>query len=242
MDVYESELELLEQLKRFDTPTITNVVATYPSKTDVCLGLYEPWTCNWYTDASMKVAYPELGRTVGFAVTAVYGVPDPNFNRLNFGDVLRAVVDSPKPAVVCIQQDFPEPLKRKNGLAGGQMVTAMKAVGAVAMLTDGPSRDIDEIRGMGFQYMMAGASAGHGPLGVKAVNVPVHLAGMDVAPGEIIHMDENGAVKFPRRYLAEVCRRAALIQEQEAAKMAAMAAAADPEEVIRIMTGGKEKY
>lgn len=31
--------ERLEKLKQFDTPSITNVVATYPDK-DYCLGLY----------------------------------------------------------------------------------------------------------------------------------------------------------------------------------------------------------
>jgi len=237
-----TSLELIELLKEFDTPTITNVVATYPAKMDVCLGLYEPWTSNWYTDSSLKVAYPELGRTVGYAVTAVYGLPTPNFNRLDFGDILRAMGESPKPIVVCIKQDFPEELKRKNGLAGGNMISAMKSAGAVAMLTDGPSRDIDEVRSMNFQYMMAGQSAGHGPLGVKAVNVPVHLAGMDVAPGEIIHMDENGAVKFPAKYLANVYERAQLIQRQEAEKMAAMAATSDINELVSLMTGKSNQY
>lgn len=237
-----TDLELIDLLKQFDTPTITNVVATYPAKTDVCLGLYEPWTSHWYTDSSMKVAYPELGRTVGYAVTAVYGMPDSSFNRLNFGNLLRAMGESPKPVVVCIKQDFPEEIKRKNGLAGGQMITAMKSAGAVAMITDGPSRDIDEIRTMNFQYMMAGQSAGHGPFSIKAVNVPVHLAGMDVAPGEIIHMDENGAVKFPARYLQEVYDRAVLIQRQEGEKIAAMAATNDIDELVRLMTGKTEKY
>ncbi len=36
-----SEQEMLEKLKGFDTPSITNVVATYP-RNPFCLGLYEP--------------------------------------------------------------------------------------------------------------------------------------------------------------------------------------------------------
>ncbi|MDR2788981.1 MAG: RraA family protein, partial [Candidatus Accumulibacter sp.] len=85
-------------------------------------------------------------------------------------------------------------------------------------------------------------SAGHGPLAVKAVNVPVHLAGMDVAPGEIIHLDENGAVKFPAKYLQEVYDRAVLIQRQENEKMSAMAATSDIDELVRLMTGKTDKY
>ena len=44
------ERELMEELKQFDTPTITNVVATYPNDKENCLGLYHPWQGEWYTD------------------------------------------------------------------------------------------------------------------------------------------------------------------------------------------------
>jgi len=37
-----SEQEMLEKLRGFDTPSITNIVATYPSN-PLCRGLYEPW-------------------------------------------------------------------------------------------------------------------------------------------------------------------------------------------------------
>ncbi len=75
--------EMLEALREFDTPSITNVVATYPTN-PLCLGLYNPWTENWYTDQSVRCMYPELGRTVGYAVTCVFGLPDPSFNNLTF--------------------------------------------------------------------------------------------------------------------------------------------------------------
>src|SRR6185503_7279531 len=70
----------LHELSDFDTPSITNVVATYPAS-PLCLGLYNPWAENWYTDQSIRCMYPELGRLAGYAVTCVYGLPDPNFSR-----------------------------------------------------------------------------------------------------------------------------------------------------------------
>ena len=85
-----SDTDILEALKGFDTPTITNVVATYP-KNPLCLGLYNPWTENWYTDQSIRCMYPELGRLTGYAVTCVYGLPDPSFSRLTFMDVIDAL-------------------------------------------------------------------------------------------------------------------------------------------------------
>ena len=76
--------EIFAELRKIDTPTITNVVATYP-KNPLCLGLYNPWTENWYTDTSIRCIYPSMGAIVGHAVTCVYGLPDPNYSgRLSF--------------------------------------------------------------------------------------------------------------------------------------------------------------
>ena len=232
-----SEQELMELLKEFDTPSITNVVATYPHDRETCLGLYDPWVCNWYTDQSLKCIYPELGRMVGHVVTVVYGPPDPSFDRLGFGDVLRAIGATTKPVIVCMKQDLPEHIKNKNGLSGGNMTTAFKSAGVVGAISDGPSRDIDEIRPMKFQYMLTGVCAGHGAFSVKAVNVPVNICGMDVCPGEIIHMDENGAVKFPRDQLANVYDRACKLRKIEERRLSRLAATNDVEELARIMDG-----
>ena len=49
----EEELAIIKELENYDTPTITNVVATYPGKA-TCLSLYHPWDTNWYTDDSLR--------------------------------------------------------------------------------------------------------------------------------------------------------------------------------------------
>ncbi len=155
---------MLEELKNFDTPSITNVVATYPTS-PLCLGLYNPWSENWYTDISIRCMYPELGRLVGYAATCVYGLPDPGYNRLTFADVIDALDAMPKPTILVLQQKFPPEIVGKVGLAGGNMVSAMKAIGCVGLISNGPSRDLDEVRPMGFQYMLTGITAGHGATG-----------------------------------------------------------------------------
>ena len=232
-----TEQEMLEQLKRFDTPSITNVVATYPKDKKLCLGLYNPWEIAWYTDQSLKCIYPELGRMAGFAVTAVYGAPTPDADRLTFADLLRVIDRMPKPVILVIKQDLPPELKAKSGLAGGNMATALKALGVIGIISDGPSRDIDEIRPMKVQYMLTGATAGHGNYAVKAINVPVNVCSMDVCPGEIIHMDENGAVKFPRESLPQVLDLAEKLQAHELSRQQKMASTNDVERIIRIMSG-----
>ncbi len=228
--------EMLEALKEFDTPSITNVVATYPDN-PLCLGLYHPWSQNWYTDQSIRCMYPELGPVVGFAVTCVYGLPDPAFKRLSFMDVIDALDASPKPTIFVFEQRFPPEIAGKVGLSGGNMTTAMKAVGCVGAISNGPSRDIDEIRPMRFQYLLSGIAPGHGPTAVHAINVPVRVAGMDVVPGDIIHMDENGAVKFPADKLEAVLTNVRKLRDEEAARMKALRSARSAAEVRAIFAG-----
>ncbi|WP_052214045.1 RraA family protein [Belnapia sp. F-4-1] len=226
-----SKDDIFAGLRRIDTPTITNVVATYP-KNPLCLGLYNPWTENWYTDSSIRCIYPDMGPVIGHAVTCVYGLPDPNYGgRLSFMDVIDALDAMPKPTILVIQQKWPPELMSKAGLAGEIMVTSMMSVGCIGLLSNGPSRDVDAIRKLDFQLLLGGVTAGHGEMAVQAVNVPVSVGGMDVAPGELIHMDENGAVKFPVERAAQVLQNAETMLAGEAEHLARLRAAKTAAEV-----------
>ena len=231
-----TDTQMLEDLKNFDTPSITNVVATFP-KNPLCLALYDPWEDNWYTDQTIRCMYPEMGRRVGHAVTCVYGLPDPAYPELTFMDVVDALDASPKPTVLIIEQRFPVGIAAKVGLAGGNMVSAMKAVGCVGLVSNGPSRDLDEIRPMDFQYMLTGLTAGHGVQAVHAVNTPVSVGGMDVTPGEIVHMDENGACKFPAEKIEAVLTNAKGLQLEEADRQGRLRGASSAAEVRAIFAG-----
>jgi len=235
------EIEMLEELKNFDTPTITNVVATYPNGTH-CLGLYDPWKQNWYTDQTIRCMFPELGRVVGFAVTTVYGLPDAAAEDLSFLDSLDALDDSKKPTIFVFEQRFPPEIQGKVGLMGGNMASAMLALGCVGAISNGPSRDLDEIRPMGLQTLLSGSTAGHGDMAVHAVNVPVSIAGMDVAPGEVIHMDENGACKFPASRLEEVLVNARALQKEEEAFQSRLKNAKSAKELRQIFGEAESTY
>ena len=230
--------ETFAELRKIDTPTITNVVATYP-KNPLCLGLYNPWSENWYTDTSIRCIYPELGATVGYAVTCVYGLPDPNYSgRLSFMDVVDALDAMKKPTILVLQQKWPPELHNKAGLAGEMMVSQMMAVGCVGLVSNGPSRDVDAIRKLKFQLLLGGVTAGHGEQAVRAVNVPVSVGGMDVAPGDLVHMDENGAVKFPPHYAPAIVKNARAMLDDEARRLVLIRKARSAAEVRAANAGG----
>ncbi len=229
--------KLIEELKEFDTPTVTNAVATYPNNPD-CLSIYHPWKGKWYTDQTLKCMFPEVGRVAGYVVTCVYGPTDPDFqNKYSLFDVLQAIEDSPKPVILAIKQDFPEEIKKINGLAGGMMMSSFKALGTVGVLSDGPSRDLDEIRPFGIQYMLTGVTPGHGDFALYAINVPVEICGMVVAPGDIVHMDENGACKFPANRLADVVESSRKQTNGEQEKQKRILEAKSAAEIKAIFTG-----
>jgi 4-hydroxy-4-methyl-2-oxoglutarate aldolase len=60
---------------------------------------------------------------------------------------------------------------------------------------------------------------------------------MDVCPGEIVHMDENGAVKFPREKLDDVLTRAQRLQIIETTRQKLMSQTHDAEKIAKIMSG-----
>ncbi len=227
--------EKLELLKNYDTPSITNVVASYPNSPKYCLCLYDAWYGKWYTDQRIKCMFPELGRAAGVAITCTYALPGTAKEPLSLRHVLRAMKAEEAPVILAIHQNFPPEIRDRNGLCGGNMMTAFQSCGCVGVISDGPSRDLDEIRPLGMQYLLTGVTAGHGPFEVEAVNTPVEICGMEVQHGDVIHMDENGAVKFPLEYLDQVLDRLAVLSAREASCQKLMRETDDAEKIADVM-------
>lgn len=233
-EICKEEADIMKALEQFDTPTITNAVATYPDNEN-CLGLYDPQEIDWYTDDTLRCLYPELGPRCGLAVTAVYGMPDAAYHRLEFKDILTEIADTDGPVILVLKANFTSKMMKRNALIGGNMMSAFRQLGVTGVIGDAPARDYEEMRTLGVQCLFPGLSAGHGTMTIQAVNVPVSIRGMDVAPMEVIHMDANGAVKFPRNYLKEVLRRAEMIQACDQERQAAMKQLHDPAEIAKVM-------
>jgi 4-hydroxy-4-methyl-2-oxoglutarate aldolase len=209
-----TEKMIIEKLEKIDTPTISNVVATYP-RSESCMKLYDAWYGAWYTDQTIKCIYPELGSKVGYVSTVVFCERSEKYTGMSRWALPEHIDRTRKPVVLVAEQQFPPELANRVGLFGEIMTTQYKALGVIGVITNGPMRDIDAIKPMKFQYYATGVTPGHGDFMVKAVDVPVTVGGLTVTPGDMIHMDLHGAVKFPAAKMEEILERATKLLESE---------------------------
>jgi len=93
---------------------------------------------------------------------------------------------------------------------GELLSTAARARGAAGCLTDGFVRDIRPIRRMKFPVFHGGIapldSKGRGK--VAEIDVPIHVAGVAVAPGDLVVGDADGVVVVPRAVEATALEKA----------------------------------
>ncbi|CAI5709708.1 unnamed protein product [Hyaloperonospora brassicae] len=104
-----------------------------------------------------------------------------------------------------------------SGVFGGLLAAAAKARGAVAVVTDGRVRDVQELSAMDFPAFSCGTSV-HGQQGattVADVNCPIVVAGCVVRPNDIIRGDVNGVLVVPIERAEEVAAMAARIEQQD---------------------------
>lgn len=107
---------------------------------------------------------------------------------------------------------------------GGVLSSGAQVAGVVAVVIDGPARDIDEARALQFPVFgrQANARTARGRVYEQDFNCPVNVGEVTVTPGDITFADSSGVVFVPAGRLAEVVRRAERIAEKERLMVAAL--------------------
>src|SRR5579871_2136492 len=164
----------LDLLRKYDTPTICNVVELFDLR---------PRTAG-YTNARIQACYPKLPPMVGYAATATFRSAAPPRS----GDVyagaaqqVAAFAELPGPAVV-VFQDLDDPPAAAT--FGEIMCTTYKAFGAAGLVTSGAGRDLDQVEALSFPCFTSGTICAHGYCHIPSINMPVHVGGVTVHPGD----------------------------------------------------------
>jgi regulator of RNase E activity RraA len=196
--------EQLEALRRIDSPTISNAIERF--KVRPRLDGFAGW--------HLRCAFPELGTTIGYAVTCT--ADSTTETRRDERGLLRlwaAVEQSPKPAVIVIKDIGPE--RTRSCHMGEVMATTAKALGAIACVSDGGLRDVNEVRALGFQYFCPGFVVSHGNPVICEVGVAITLDGLAVQPGDLLHGDVNGILTIPYDIVDRVADEALRVRDYE---------------------------
>jgi len=185
---------VLAQLRKFDTPTICNV-----------LELFEvmPRTAG-YMDARIKACYPQLPPMVGFATTATFRAAAPPRAGDIYAGLARQVEEMaavPGPKVV-VFQDLDDPPVAAT--FGEVMCTTYQAFGCVGLITSGAGRDLDQVEALKFPCFTSGTICSHGYTQIVELGSPVRVGGVWVNPGDLLHGDRNGVTTIPLNLAAAV--------------------------------------
>ena len=89
-----------------------------------------------------------------------------------------------------------------------------KGLGALGVITDGSVRDLPDLA-ENFQVLAGSILPSHAYVHVVDFGGEVHVSGMRVRDGDLIHADQHGAVVIPHAVAAKVPDAAALIARRE---------------------------
>ncbi len=195
----------IEYLKSIDTPTLVNAIELLKLRPNR----------DGFTPLQIRCMFPDFGRMCGYAVTAQVETISQTgpFDVSGFIDLYRLVEASPKPAVVVLQEigGFGEFAAH----CGEVMATFFTRLGAIGLVSDCAVRDLPEVRALGFHYFARGSVASHGNFRIVRSGLPVQVMGMEVAPGDILHGDENGLITVPREGLDALPGKVEAVREKE---------------------------
>ena len=177
----------LADLAKFDTPTICNVIE-----------LFDVVPRNrGYMDGRIKAAFPEMPPMVGFAATAAFRSDAPPQGGDAYGSMDKQVEkfgELPGPAVVVFQDIDDPPIAATFGEV---MCSTYKAFGSVGLITSGAGRDIEQVRAINYPIFTASTICSHAYCHILHIGLPVHVGGLTVNNGDLLHGDLNGVTRIP---------------------------------------------
>jgi regulator of RNase E activity RraA len=196
----------LALLRRYDTPTVCNVVELFDLR---------PRTAG-YLDGRIQACYPKLPPMVGYASTATFrAAAPPRAGNVYSGlaEQVASFAELPGPPVM-VFQDLDDPVT--SATFGEVMCTTYKAFGAAGLVTSGAARDLDQVEALHFPCFADGVVCAHGYCHIPEIGVPVRVGGVVVNPGDLLHGDRNGVTTVPLEIAAAVAHACAEYMAAEA--------------------------
>jgi 4-hydroxy-4-methyl-2-oxoglutarate aldolase len=188
-----------------DTPTVCNVIELFDVR---------PRNAG-YMDRRIQACFPDLPPMVGYASTATFRSNAPPRSSDVYASLDAQVErfhEIPGPPVV-VFQDLDDP--PVSATFGEVMCTAYRAFGAVGLITSGAGRDLQQVKSISFPCFTSSTICSHGYCHIPETHVPVHVGGITIYPGDLLHGDCNGVTTIPLEIARGVARACAELIEAE---------------------------
>lgn len=190
----------LQQLAEYDTALLANLMR-FVDDTPPHL---------WYMSSEIRSLLPDVGPTVGIAVTCELDTSTPDHE--SDGDTngfwtqltRMEAMDVPTVWVVkCVGSRL-----QHECIMGDGMGKLLHAAGCVGAVTDGGLRDLDGLRSIGFAAYGAGVTIHHCNLRVRSIDSPVDIGGITISPGDVVHANSEGVIRIPEDAVTKLADRA----------------------------------
>ena len=184
----------LARLADIDTPTICNVIE-----------LFDVLPRNeGFMSGEIQAHFPDLPPMVGFAATAAFRSSAPPAGGDAYGSLegqVESFASLPGPAVV-VFQDLDDP--PVGATFGELMCSTYHLFGSAGLITSGGGRDLDQIESLDYPIYSSLTICSHAYCHILHLGLPVHVGGLVVKQGDLLHGDGNGVTSIPLEIADEI--------------------------------------
>jgi regulator of RNase E activity RraA len=198
--------ELRDLLRSVDTPTVCNAIETAQGRRGF----------DRFTRRTVLCSDPGAAAIVGYARTATIAAARPSEEppetvRARRMDYYRYMAEAPAPSIAVVQDTDDLPV----GAFWGEINTSVhKGFRMSGVLTNGVMRDLGDMA-PDFPVIAGATGPSHAFVHVTAIDVPVEVFGLRVAPGELVHADRHGALVIPEDIAPRLPEAIARMQRTE---------------------------
>ena len=187
---------IFARLRAVDTPTVCNAIEVVEDRRGY----------RGFTPRALFATFPEAPPMLGYARTARIASAAPSCDpaetvRARRLEYYRHMGTGPTHRIAVVGDIDGD---AAGGAFWGEINARIhRAIGCAGALTGGLVRDLGDLP-RDFPILAGAVGPSHGFVHVVDIAAGAHVAGLDVAEGDLLHADRHGALRIPVEYLAEM--------------------------------------
>ena len=194
----------IDILTRFSTATVANAIELFEIRP----------RDEGYIRPGLQCLLPEMAPIAGFAATCmVSSGREKSLGARESFDYWEHIESIPGPRIAVVQDLDPQP---GTGCFWGEVNSSVhQALGCVGAVTNGAARDVAEMRSTRFQMLYGHTCVSHSYIHIVGFGTALSFDGVVVKPGDLVQVDQHGALIVPVETLPHLEQAIAEIERRE---------------------------